>query len=294
MEWTDLTRSQHGLVTKVQLLEHSVTENQLEWLTRSGKLEVKYPGVYVLPGIPETWSQRALAALFSAGECAALSHRSAAQAHDLQGVEYERQISVLVPYARLVRTKGYQAHRTRARLPTTIVNGMTVTSLGRTFVDLAAVVTDRELELALDHAVRRRKTVDWLFHYLDDLKQPKRKGLRLLRELAEMRRDGAMDSELEVEVWRVLRQHGFPPFVKRFIVKDGDRYVIRLDFAWPEKKVVLHADSLRHHQSPKQMARDAWQRAKLDELGWRQMSVVKPMLIKNEWLSQLRRLLGTA
>lgn len=155
------------------------------------------------------------------------------------------------------------------------------------------VVTPLELECALDHAVRRRQDVDWLFHYLGDLKQPKRKGLGLLRALAEMRRDGAMDSVLEVEVWRILREHGIPAFVKRHIVLDeAGRYVLRCDFAWPDKKVVLHVDSLRHHQSPKEMARDAEQRAKLDELGWKQLVVVKPMLKENKWIPRLRRLLG--
>lgn len=292
MEWEDVARDQHGLITRVQLREKLLSANQIEWMTRSKKLVRKYPGVYALPAALKTWEFEATAALLSAGDGAALSHRAAAHAHAIEGIDYEGQITVLVPYERNVRTNGFEAFRTRTRIPTTQVNKMTVTSLARTFVDLAPVISDVELERALDFAVRRRESTDWLFSYLGELQEWKHGNVARLRELAEMRRDGAMDSILEVDIWRILREYGFPPFVKRYIVLDENgKYVLRCDFAWPHLKVVLHADSLRHHQSPKQMARDAEQRAKLDELGWKQLVVVRPMLKENKWIPHLRRLL---
>jgi hypothetical protein len=47
-----------------------------------------------------------------------------------------------------------------------------------------------------------------------------------------------------------------------------------------------------HGLATRRIRAHAEQRAKLDELGWKQLVVVKPMLKENKWIPHLRRLLG--
>jgi hypothetical protein len=295
-----LAEGQHGLFSLDQVraqlkdLDERKREEAVRWLRRSGKYKRIYPSVYALPGVPASWEQRAQAALLVGGKKSVLSHQTAAGLHGLEGFKTGGAIHVAVPPNRNMVTPGIKVHRTREELRFIKVRGLRVTTLARTFVDLAAVVDAEKLEFALDSAQRRASSLgSWIDWYVADLKQPHRKGLSALMKLVELRRDGAMDSVFEVQVWRLLRQHGFPTFVKRHIVtdKNGD-HVIRLDFAWPELLVALHADGFSWHHQRERMARDAAQRSQLNVLKWRCVTVMPSMLESGAWVEQLRIILA--
>ena len=286
-----VARGQHGLVSLKQIRQVLQTKEQERWIRRSGDLVRVHQGVYSFPGVPGSWERDAFAALMVCGRGSALSHRSAGFVLGLDGVRPVG-IEVAVPATRHVTNGEIQVHRTRENLPTFLVGKLRVTQLARTMVDLASVLKPQELEFALDCAQRKnRRLLPWIDAYVADLKQPCRPGLGVLMGFVNTRRDGAMDSVLEVRAWRVLRKHGFPPFVKRYVVRDRGVYVMRLDFAWPELKVALHVDSYQYHQQRERMARDAHQRSLLQVLGWRSVTVMHSMLEGDEWIDQLRRLL---
>ena len=292
---------QYGLISLDQMRVHlaSWTEREREeavrWIRRSCRFRRIFKGVYAYPGVPDSWEQRAMAALLVAGDGSALSHQTAAGLLKLDGFEAGGQIHVTVPLNRNMMASGIRVHHTRERVRSFNLGALRVTTLARTFVDLAAVVTPEKLEFALDSARRRNsKLINWIDSYVLDLKQAhRRKGLLTLMEFVNLRRDGAMDSVNEVRVWRLLRQHGFPPFVKRYVVRDKDgNYVMRLDFAWPELKVAIHADSYLWHGQRQRMARDADQRSMLNVLKWRCVTVMRSSLDDKRWVDQLRIILA--
>jgi hypothetical protein len=129
----------------------------------------------MLNGTPIDWNVRARGALLAAGPGAALSHSTAAALYGLPGFERnaEAPIHVLLKMGeRVMLPDGYDLHRTtRDFKPYLLRNEFTVTRLARTLVDLAAIVDEETLEIALDGAhLRWRKLQTWLEEELGDRK----------------------------------------------------------------------------------------------------------------------------
>jgi predicted transcriptional regulator of viral defense system len=93
-----------------------------------------------------------MAATLAAGEAAAISHRSAAHLHGLLSTTATR-IDVSSP-RRLTPTRTLRPHQTRTLAPIDVVtvDGIPVTSVARTLLDLATVAPQRHIERALDQA----------------------------------------------------------------------------------------------------------------------------------------------
>ena len=87
--------------------------------------------------------------------------------------------------------------------------------------------------------------------------------------------------------WRALRRAGLVPVRRQFEVPG----VMRVDFAWPERKVALHVDSAAWHAQSQRRTRDAIQRNQLQALGWYSSVVTHAMLQNDAWLDTLKRAL---
>lgn len=74
-----LARTQHGLVTRRQLLDAGLSPSTIKRWVSAGRLIVVYRPVYRLAGSPPSWEQRILAAVLAAGDGSVASHRSAAR-----------------------------------------------------------------------------------------------------------------------------------------------------------------------------------------------------------------------
>lgn len=234
-----------------------------------------HPRVYRLPVMPRTWRQRAMAACLWGGDGVVLSFRAAGALWELDGV---RRGPVEVTSVRLSgrRLAGVTIHRAHD-LPAhdqRVVDGIPVTSPERTLVDLAAVLDERSLELALEDALRRGLTTpDRVAGRVADLGGKGRKGSRSLRRLLDVRQARPAESALEVAVERFLRERGLAEvFVRQYDVWDGERWR-RLDWADPVHKVALEADSWRYHAGHEAWARDRARNDLLEALGWRFVSV---------------------
>lgn len=279
---------QFGVVTRAQAVEAGLGRgaiarrlSSLEWLPI-------HAGVYRAATAPPTWRQNAAAALLAAGEGAALSHFSAAYVLGLATLN-ERAPSVIdvtVPRRRRMELAGVRAHRSRDQVTAfKLRDGLRVTTLARTFIDLAGVLDEERLEFALDSAaVKYPRLLPWLAAEVESLNSRGRAGLRRLATLLELRRDGATDSPLEVKTWRALRRAGLVPVRRQFEVPG----VMRVDFAWPERKVALHVDSAAWHSQSQRLTRDAIQRNQLQALGWYSSVVTHAMLQRDDWLEPLR------
>ena len=250
-----------------------------------------HPGVYRLAAAPTSWRQRALAALLAAGSGAALSHFSAGYLLDLSTLNERapETIDVTVPRARRVELRGIRSHRPLELAASfRSCDGLRVTTLARTFIDLAGVLDEERLEFALDSAaVKHPRLLPWLEAELEALHTQGRCGLGRLAMLLALRRDGGTDSPLEVKTWRALRRAGLVPVRRQFQVPG----VMRVDFAWPERKVALHVDSAAWHAQSQRRTRDAIQRNQLQALGWYSSVVTHAMLQNDAWLDTLKRAL---
>jgi very-short-patch-repair endonuclease len=129
-------------------------------------------------------------------------------------------------------------------------DGIPVTAPITTLVDLAAHLTPRQLEVAVNE-------VDTL-----NLADPeairtgiealtRRPGLRPLRDLLDRRTFTLTDSELERYFLPLAKRAGLPrPRTGRRV--NG----FKVDFHWPDLGLVVETDGLRYHRTPAQQARD--------------------------------------
>jgi Transcriptional regulator, AbiEi antitoxin len=236
----------HGVVTRAQLLEAGLTEQEIKRRVRAGALIREHRGVYRVGHRAPRIEARYLAAVLACGEGALLSGRAAGYLLGLlKGAPPPPEVTA--PTER--RIDGVRTRRSRrmdARHATTFC-GIPVTTVPRTLVDLAAVLTLDELARACHEAgVRHRTTPAQVEAVL--ARQPKSPGAAKLRQVLRGEVHVTL-SKLERGFLSVLRDAGLPlPETNR---PAGGR---RVDCRWPEHRLTVELDSYRYHHS-----RHAWE-----------------------------------
>lgn len=79
----------------------------------------------------------------------------------------------------------------------------------------------------------------------------------------------ASDSDFEVRLLQVLRDGGLPAPVRQQHFYDDDGFIARVDFVYPIARVIIEADSYRHHGGRQDWEDDNDRRARLTALGYR-------------------------
>jgi very-short-patch-repair endonuclease len=241
-----LARTQHGVISREQLLELGITRAAIKHRIAKGRLHVVGRGVYAVGRPDLTQFGRWMAGLLATGPEAVLSHTSAAA---LWGIAEQRgdAIHVSVPaHLRRGSSRGITIHR-RRELSATRKHGIPVTTPVDTLVDVATELDRDALEQAINDADKR------------DLVDPETLG----EAVAGLRRPGAAavravlsdftptDSPLERQFLRIVREAGLPrPRTQQRV--NGHR----VDFFWPELNLVVETDGLRYHRNPAQQAAD--------------------------------------
>jgi very-short-patch-repair endonuclease len=242
--------AQHGLVSRRDVLRAGGTPHHIDTRLRSGRWERAEAGVYRLAGVPVDWRSELLAPILSVDGRAVASHTSAAVLHGIPG--FGRGVPELtIPRGTKLRRRSVRVHtstdleRTRA----TAIDGIPVTELRRTLLDLARIVGDQRLLRAIEWS-RRERSVTWagLITTLALHARRGRPGIARLRRviLANADRDEVTDSDLELIALAVIREHGLPEPVLHHRVLDGDRFVAEVDLAYPHLRIAIELDGAVH------------------------------------------------
>lgn len=243
-----LTRTQHGVLARSQLLAAGLTSKAINHRVGSGRLHRLWHGVYAIGRAEVSERGRWMAAVLSCGSEALLSHRSAAALWGLfRGSVW---LEVVVPRATYRRRAGIRVHR-RLEMSATErrhVDGIPVTDLVTTLVDIASCATEGQLERAVNEA-DRLDLIDpeTLRAALDGMSR--RPGLARLRTLLD--RQTLVDTGLERRFLSLARAAGLPEPETQAQVNG-----YRVDFYWPQLKLVVEADGLRYHRTAGQQATD--------------------------------------
>lgn len=270
-EWaiTQLAAKQMGLITRRQLLDFGLSARAIDYRVAAGHLIRCLPGVYRYPAAPRGWTQDLLATcLWSDGVA---SHRAAAALWHLAGTKPG---IVEITTTRYLNAPDHITLH-RADLSGTADKGalgaIPVTSPVRTLIDLAAVVPKEDLELALDDALHRRVVnLGKLGDRVVTLGSRGRCGLATLRTLiAELSTTPRVPTKFERVLAKVLAVPAWPSPEREYEVRDRSRFIARIDFAWPEAKVGVEADSFKWHSSPAAFRRDRERSNELTQRGWR-------------------------
>jgi hypothetical protein len=264
----ELADRQYGIVGRQQLLSAGVNARAIEERLRLGRLHLIHHGVYSV-GYPSVGREgRWFAAVLASGSGAVLSHRSAGQLW--------RILSRSGALPEVTRPRRFRARpgiiARRSSLPideVEEVDGIPVTSVSRTLFDLAAVVSRRELEKALNEAEILRLT-DRLS--LPDLLQryPRRKGSAALRALlhdADAGK-GVTRSELEERFAALIDAYGLPKPRRNADLALRGRF-FKADCLWRRQRVVVELDGRAVHGTAHAFEADRERDRLLVGEGWR-------------------------
>ncbi len=259
-----------GVLSLAELRACGLSRKQVASRVRIGWLHPLYRGVYAIGHARISTPARFLAAVKSMGPDSALSHFAGAALWEF--VEWDgRHVEVTVPRAGVPRRRGIRVHHTSMldRRDLTRHEGIPVTSPARTLVDLAAVVSEKLLRAAVRRALAKRRTSIRQLVATRRRLGPRRGAARLDRALATA---APTRTELEDVVYDLIVDAGLaPPDVNRPLLLAGRRVVP--DFRWPERQLVVEADSRAWHDNPIARADDAERQALLEAHGDRVLRV---------------------
>jgi hypothetical protein len=290
-----LLKAQKGVVTRAQLMERcKMTRAAIRWAVQDQRLdEFVGPTFRAHDHAPPTWEQFAIAPTLLPEPGCALSHSTAALLWGVEGFEAREPIHLITTAPTIPALPDrYVVHRTKRTFTTEQRSGLPVTPLARTLLDVSESLDDLHLEIALDSASYRRPFLEQeLEEEFERVNLRFTPGASRIRHLLDVRAGLSTESPLETRVRRALRASKLPPPTLQYDVFDDGRYVMRVDFAWPQHKVALHCDGYRWHSRRKQFELDAAQRSQLSALDWASSIVTQRMLETNAWLEQLGRTL---
>lgn len=258
-----------GLWVRREAIESGWSSSSIGHMLRTGQWSRRYDGIYVERdssegATEENWRRELAAHLARAGEGAAVSHRSAARLHGLDG-SWGDHTDVVLPHdgATLRERPGIRS-RTLESTDVTTVDGLPVCSVGRTLADLGRFVSLDALEMAVESVLRvdPRTPYLWRTEPLEELyervrpRRGSRPGHAALRRTLLRRPPGSRPtgSAAETRAVQALRSVALGDLTRQPTVRvfDGHGDVVRTfypDLADLSRGFLLEIDGLDAHSS---------------------------------------------
>ncbi len=235
------------MVAVWQLRELGFGRGAIEWRLANGRLHRVHQGVYAVGRRTIDWRGVLMAAVLTCGSDAVVSRRAAARLWGIRP-DSRRDVDVTVPGGVLKRRKGIQPHCVHRLDPGDVatIDGIPVTTLARTLLDVAEVAPKSHVIRALTEA-ERKGIID--LKALEDTmtRSPSRRGRIPLREiLADAVIEPATREGLEARFLELCCEAGLPKPVINTPVEGK-----LVDAVWPEQKLIVELDSWAFHRHRK-------------------------------------------
>jgi hypothetical protein len=252
---------QHGLVTTRELRVAGLDSAAVARRVRAGRLHRVGRAVYAVGHASLSQEGRWMVAVLSAGEGAALSHLAAAK---LWEIWRRRVASTDVVSPR--RSRFPHVHWVRHLAPQDVTrrNGIPVTTVARTLVDLTDLLTSEQLANVIHEAAFRQRFSEQATRAAMERATTPR-NLHVLDAALRAHQSGSAGtkSALEDRFLAQVRDQGLPePLVNTHV--EG----LEVDFLWPETRLVVEVDGPGHRR-PRTQREDAERDARLTAAGYR-------------------------
>lgn len=288
----EFAERQFGVVSRRQLADLGLGRGSIEGRLLRGQLHPVRRGAYAVGHRSLVLEGRWMAAVLSAGPNVVLSHRSAAELWRLLP-RSNRPIDLTRPTTFRSRA-GIRGHC--AVLPAdeiTVVEGIPVTDVARTLLDVAAVAGRVRAEAACNEAevqglTGKRSVPDLLARY------PGKRGTAILREIFgdDESIRGITRRGLEERFAGVLATANLPrPLFNADVAVSGRFYEV--DCLWTKQRLVAELDGRAVHRTRKAFEEDRERDRLLQVDGWRVVRITWRQLRDDApaVVADLRRLL---
>jgi very-short-patch-repair endonuclease len=286
----ELADRQHRVVAHWQLVRMGFDSGAIEARLARGRLYRVHQGVYAVGHRKLEWRGVLIAAVLACGPEAVLSHRSAARLWGIRP-DNRRDVDVTVVSRGAHRRKGIHPHSVRRLDPRDItkLDGIPVTALPRTLLDLAEVAPRDHVIKALTEA-ERKGIIDLRELEATMERSPGRRGRKPLREiLGDAVIEPHTREEFEHRFFQLVHEAGLPrPQVN--VLVEGKL----VDAYWPDAKLIVELDSWAHHRHRKAFEDDReWSTVltladyRVIRITWRQLTKEPAKLVQ-----RLRKLLN--
>ncbi len=264
----ELAERKRGVVHRRQLIGLGLHRSAVSRRVAAGRLHVVLPQVLAVGHRALPVGGREMAALLWRGPASTLSYESAAWVHGLHPGAQTVHVSSAI--GGTASRQGVHTHRL-SRLDAADVevrDGLRVTTVARTLLDLADTVSAGELERLVAEARFRRLVSDRLLREVT-ARYRTRRGARALRRL--------LDAEQEPAFTRSGGERAFRAIVKRsgLALPQANVHVggWEVDALWPDQRLVVEIDGFDGHSSRSAFERDRRKSASLETAGYRVIRV---------------------
>jgi hypothetical protein len=266
-----------------------MTRQQLDVQVKKGRLVRVWYGVYAAQH-PNLLGRLAALDIFM-GQHAVACMGTAAALHGFD-TENTAAIHVLDPGVRMRPAVGLMIHQ-RSGAPLQRITGRLSTAPAWTAVEVARQLHRPRALATLDAALRSmRCTRSELENAV--AQQRGRRGIVVVRELLPLA-DGRAESAMESEARLVMIDRGLPLPELQYPIRGRDGELWRVDFAWPQARLVAEYESIDWHVGRNEMLRDKMRWGMIQELGWTIIPIVvddvrrKPDRLAERIANHLRR-----
>jgi Transcriptional regulator, AbiEi antitoxin/Protein of unknown function (DUF559) len=257
-----LARTQHGYITRQQLLDLGLGPRAIEYRVAIGRLIPVYRGVYAVGHVPLGMEARAHAAVLASGTGAVLSHGSAASLWKYVR-DWSTPLEVTAKSDR--RRPGITVHRATSLTHRDVTQqlGIPVTSPARTVLDMTPRLGDRQLRRFMRDA-RLTHTLG-----LSDLaellaRQPRHPATKRLQPFIDPRRAGGPTrSEFEDAFIEFASRYDLPA-----PITNTQLHGYEIDALFPAERVIVELDGAEFHLDREVFESDRERDAALLEAGY--------------------------
>lgn len=263
-----IAERQRGAVSLRQLEKAGLTDRHVRaWLRWERMLPTAARGVFRLPGIEIDWRQSLWVAVLAGPRGTVASHTSSAALRGL--LPPASQPHVTVPRGSSGRFAGAVVHHAavtsadRCRL-----GQLPATGVARTIVDCAALLAQEPLNDLVDAALGRNLTTYQRIRAAWDRAGRVRGGRLIDTAIAPFSGNVRLGSPMEALALRRFSEWGLCPPECQYVIRDGrGRFLAKVDFAWPVRRVAFEYLGDEHHPIRRWWQDERRLRA-VEALGW--------------------------
>lgn len=274
---------QCGAISRGQAIDLGASDPAMQRRVRSGRWRRQASGVYVVGGVPPSWSLDVWVAYLAVGPPAVVTHETALRLHGISDVP-PYPVTLTLPHGRRVRMLRTFVHQIDDLRPhhVTSMAGLPVSTPERAMVEVAATMGRRRLGALLDEVVvSKRAGYARIGACLREVARPGKPGVAKLAALLDERGDGHVppQSTLEASLFAALAAGGLPPPRRQFRLPGRGAVDGLVDAAYPDARLIVEADGRRWHTRIRNLKRDYERDVEAARVGWQTLRLVYEQIV---------------